>query len=415
MKLAVIGTGISGLVVAYLLRKRFELTVYESNGYAGGHTNTVRLNRSYGDYDIDTGFIVYNSRTYPNFLRLLNQLDVGWQKTKMGFSVRDEKADFEYSSESLAKFFAQKKNLLRGDAYRLVWDILRFNRQSGNLLRNNGDCTPLLDYLITERYSQVFINHFIIPMGAAIWSTNVKQMRSIPAHFFVRFFQNHGILNITDRIIWRVIKKGSFRYVKKIVNHLRGKIRLNTPVNSISRRRNAVQVVCSEGIATYDHVVIATHSDQALKLLNDASEEEQKILGAIPYQKNTAILHTDESIMPKKKQAWSSWNFSITPNSEEQVCISYNMNKLQSLKAEETFIVTLNSDMINPKKIIKQFEYEHPLFTQDAVKAQKKHDLINGKNRTWFCGAYWRYGFHEDGVVSALRVCKHFGVGLDDA
>ncbi len=415
MKLAVIGTGISGLVVAYLMRKRFELTVYEANDYVGGHTNTVKLNRPYGDYDIDTGFIVFNSRTYPKFLQLLRRLNVGWQETNMGFSVRDDKIDFEYSSESLLKFFAQKQNLIRGDIYRLIWDILRFNRQSGDFLLTGCESTTLLDYLIHENYSQVFIDHFIIPMGAAIWSSNVNQMSNFPAYSFIRFFKNHGILNVVNRVVWRVVKKGSASYVKKIVSHLCGLIRLKTPVNSISRSGNSVQVFSKDGVATYDHVVLATHSDQALRLLKDASDEEQKILGAIPYQKNIAILHTDESMLPKRKRAWSSWNFLMPSNPQENVCVSYNMNKLQSLNAEETFIVTLNSNLIHPQKIIKRFEYEHPLFTQDSVEAQKKHDLINGKNRTWFCGAYWRYGFHEDGVVSALRICQHFGVGLDDA
>ena len=285
MKLAVIGTGISGLVVAYLLRKRFELTVYEANDYVGGHTNTVRLNRPHGDYDIDTGFIVYNSRTYPNFIQLLTQLDVGWQETNMGFGVRDDKIDFEYSSESLLKFFAQKKNLFRTNIYQLIWDILRFNRQAADFLQKNCESVTLFDYLIKENYSRVFIDHFIVPMGAAIWSSNLTQIRNFPAHFFIRFFQNHGILNVTNRVVWRVINEGSVSYVNKIVSHIRGLIRLNTPVNSIIRRGDAVQVVSRDGVATYDHVVVATHSDQALRLLKDSSEEEQQILGAIPYQK----------------------------------------------------------------------------------------------------------------------------------
>ena len=415
MKIAIIGTGISGLVVAYLLRKRYELTIYKANDRAGGHTNTVRLNRSYGDYDIETGFIVYNSRTYPNFIKLLRQLDIGWQKTIMGFSVRDDTFDLEYSSESLLKFFAQKKNLLKGDIYRLIWDILRFNRQSEDLLQKNYESTTLLDYLINENYFRGFINHFIIPMGAAIWSCNVNQMQNTPARFFIQFFQNHGILNVTNRVVWRVIQKGPVSYVNKILRLLNGLLRLTTSVSAIRRLQNGVQILSKDGEMTYDHVVVATHSDQALSLLEDASEEERKVLGAIPYQKNIAILHTDESMLPKRKQAWSSWNFLVPSNADEKVCVSYNMNKLQSLNAREIFIVTLNSNRIRPEKILKRFEYEHPIFTQDAVNAQDRHDLINGVSRIWFCGAYWRNGFHEDGVVSALRVCKHFGGELDHA
>ena len=255
MKIAIIGTGISGIVVAYLLRKRYELTIYEANDRAGGHTNTVRLNRSYGDYDIDTGFIVYNSRTYPNFLKLLRQLDVGWQETNMGFSVRDDTFDLEYGSESLLKFFAQKKNLLKGEIYRLIWDILRFNRQSRDLLQKNYESTTLIDYLITENYSLGFINHFIIPMGAAIWSCNINQIQNTPARFFIQFFQNHGILNVTNRVVWRVIQKGSINYVNKILGLLNGVVRLNTPVSAIRRLQNGVQVVSKDGETTYDHVL----------------------------------------------------------------------------------------------------------------------------------------------------------------
>ena len=415
MKIAVIGAGISGLVVAYLLRNRFELTLYEANDYPGGHSNTIRVNRSNSNYDIDTGFIVYNTRTYPNFARLIDHLGVGWQETNMGFSVRDDKIDFEYSSESLPKFFSQRKNLFSARVYTLIREILRFNRGSKKYLSKNYQLTTMTDYLKSENYSEVFINHFILPMGAAIWSSNIDHMRKFPAHFFIRFFYNHGILNITNRVTWRVIQNGSIKYVKKIVHHLGDRLRLKTPVMSVIRRGDSVQVSSADGIVMYDHVVLATHSDSALQLLVDPSKDERRILGSIPYQKNTAILHTDESMMPRRKRTWSSWNFLVNRKPDEPVCVSYNMNKLQSLDAEETFIVTLNSNSINPEKVIKRFEYEHPLFTQDAVTAQKSHERINGKNRIWFCGAYWRYGFHEDGVVSALRVCKHFGVKLDNA
>lgn len=414
-RIAVIGTGISGLTAAYLLHDDHEITVYEANSYIGGHTNTIRLERDGKEYMVDTGFIVFNNKTYPNFTRLLTQLGVAYRDSTMSFSVRNEATGLEYRASSLNSFFAQRRNLLKPAFYRMIAEIFKFNRACAALPDNTSYETVLGTYLHEQGYSPLFVSHFIVPMGAAIWSSSTKDMLECPLVFFAQFFNNHGFLNVHDQPQWYVIHGGSCRYIEPLTAGFRERVMLNTPVVSVRRHPDFVAVTTADGgSARFDDVIIATHSDQALSILADPTAREKELLGAIPYQLNSAVLHTDTSFMPRARRAWASWNYHIASGSTGAACVSYNMNILQSIPSPPDFIVTLNSDTeISPEKHIASIEYHHPVFTADGVRAQEHHDEINGICRTYYCGAYWRYGFHEDGVVSALRVCKHFGKTLN--
>ena len=409
MKIAIIGSGIAGNVAAHRLYKEHEITVYEAGAHVGGHTHTHEIDSHGERYAIDTGFIVFNDWTYPNFIALLSELGVESQASAMSFSVRNEASSLEYNGTTLNTLFAQRRNLLRPSFYRMLRDIVRFNREAPALLASATDIA-LVDYLAAHRYSSEFIGDYLVPMGAAIWSTDPARMLAFPARFFVRFFENHGMLSVDARPQWRAIRGGSARYVDKLVAPFRGRIRLNTPVESVRRMRDCVLVKARGAEAQrFEHVFLACHSDQALGLLADATPLERQILGAIPYQENEAVLHTDTSMLPHARRAWAAWNYHVVRESSERVALTYNMNMLQSLAARETFCVTLNhSERIAPAKIIKRLVYHHPLFTPAGVAAQKRQHEINGQQRTYFCGAYWRFGFHEDGVVSALDAVEHF-------
>lgn len=411
MKVAVIGTGIAGNVAAYRLAQEHDVTVFEADNRVGGHTNTVTVKHRERKYAIDTGFIVFNERTYPNFIQLLDDLDVAWQDSDMGFSVQHEKTGLEYSGSTINSLFAQRSNIFRPSFHRMIWEILRFNRQAPALLEETpASRISLHDYLAKEKYSSEFIDHFIIPMGAAIWSAKPEVMNRIPAVFFVRFFQNHGLLSVNDRPVWRVITGGSNRYVEKLVADHRDRIRLNTPVEYIRRSAEHVEVkVTGQDIERFDQVFLACHGDQALKLLADPSPTEEQVLGTFHYQPNEAILHTDETLLPTRRRAWAAWNYHIPAYSQGRVAVTYNMNILQGIEAPVTFCVTLNHELgIRSDKIIKRIQYRHPVFTAESIEAQKRHAEINGAHRTYYCGAYWRNGFHEDGVVSALAALEHF-------
>ncbi|MDY6837004.1 MAG: FAD-dependent oxidoreductase [Thermodesulfobacteriota bacterium] len=414
MKIAIIGSGISGLVCAYLLCEDHEITVFEANDYVGGHTHTVDVEKAGKTYAVDTGFIVFNEKTYPNFLKLLKRLAVAWQPSKMSFSVTSETSGLEYSPSSLNSLFAQRKNLFRPAFYRMVLDIFRFRRRSKKILGERGDDRALGDYLKAEGYSQAFIHDFIIPMGAAIWSADPDQFWNFPARFFVRFFDNHGFLNVTDQPQWLVIRGGSRNYVHELTRGFRDRIRLSCAVKRVTRHEDRVEVVHGGGGPEhFDHVVMATHSDQALALLADPSEEEARILSAMPYQENVTVLHTDETLLPKKRECWASWNYHVPKAHTGRVAVTYDMSILQSLKAPVEFCVSLNyPGGIDPARVIDQMVYHHPVYTPQSLKAQEGHEEINGVNRTSFCGAYWGFGFHEDGVKSALAVCRPFGKTL---
>ena len=358
---------------------------------------------------VDTGFIVFNDRTYPNFIALLSELGVAVQRSAMSFSVRNERSGLEYNGASLNTLFAQRRNLFRPAFLRMIREILRFNREATALLTTKTELC-LGDFLDAHRYSREFRNDYLIPMGAAIWSTDPRRMLSFPALFFVRFLHNHGMLTLDKRPQWLAISGGSARYVEKLVAPFRDRIRLHAPVQSVRRTPAGVLVKSFDSEAErYDCVFLACHADQALSLLTDASGVEREVLGAIPYQANEAVMHTDTALLPRKRLAWAAWNYHVLRGQGQGVALTYNMNILQNLKSRRTFCVTLNNTaQIEPRHIIKRMTYHHPLYTPASVAAQQRQRELNGVNRTFFCGAYWRYGFHEDGVVSALAALQHF-------
>ncbi len=410
MKIAIIGTGIAGNVCAWHLNKEHDITVFEAGDHVGGHTHTHDINHDGRQYTIDTGFIVFNDWTYPNFIALLDNLGVASRPTRMGFSSRCETTGIEYNGSSLNQMFTQRRNIFRPGFLRMIRDILRFNRESPELIDQADQSLSLGQYLEANNYGRLFIDNYIIPMGAAIWSTDPQQMLAFPASHFVRFFDNHGLLNIKNRPQWRVIEGGSREYVRKLTAPFNDKIHLNEAVVSLKRLPTHVELRSSSGRTEhFDHVFVATHSDQALKMLADASDLESAVLGAISYQNNDVVLHTDTSILPVNTRTWAAWNYLRRPDRGQRVSVTYNMNMLQGFQASETFCVTLNdTQRIAPDKIIRRMQYQHPVFTTESVAAQQRHQDINGDRRTWYCGAYWRSGFHEDGVVSALNALQHF-------
>jgi uncharacterized protein len=409
MKIAIIGSGIAGNTIAYHLNKTHDITVFEAGSHIGGHTHTHDIVHEGQHYSVDTGFIVFNDRTYPNFISLLNELDVAWQPSNMSFSVHCERTGFEYNGTSLNSLFAQRRNLFKPSFYKMIAEIMRFNQASLELLAK-GPEIKLGDYLANNGYSQRFIDYYIIPMGSAIWSTEARQMLAFPARFFVRFFHHHGMLTLNNRPEWRVIKGGSARYAEALTASFKDRIRLNTPIAQVRRLKRSVRITPANGAEeSFDWVIFACHSDQALGMLSDASDTEKEILGAIPYQENTVYLHTDVTMLPKRKLAWAAWNYHVTAAPTDRVAVTYNMNILQGLRSKSPILVTLNhTQHINPAHVIKRLTYHHPVYTTEGTNAQSRHQEISGVNRTAYCGAYWRNGFHEDGVVSALTALEHF-------
>ena len=409
MKIAIIGTGIAGNVAAYKLRSEHDITVFEAGPYIGGHTNTVDVFENGHRFAVDTGFIVFNDRTYPNFMQILDEIGQASRPSEMSFSVQSHSDGLEYSGSSLNTLFAQRRNLLRPRFYRMIRDILRFNKTTLPSIDQVDDSESLRDYLRENHYSPEFIEHYLIPMAAAIWSAEPVAVLDMPVKFLVRFFANHGLLQLKDRPTWHVIEGGSREYVRKLTDGHRDRIRLNSPVESLNRFDDGIELyTASGGVEVFDYVFLACHSDQALSILRDPSNAERSVLGAIPYQRNEAILHTDEALMPKRRKAWAAWNYHVPKKTGSHVAVTYNMNILQGLPAENQYLVTLNNDReINPEKVIRTIQYEHPVFSRESVAAQERQRDLN-KDRTFFCGAYWKNGFHEDGVVSALNAVSHF-------
>lgn len=424
MKIAIIGSGISGLTAAWLLHQSHEITVFEANDYIGGHTHTIDVDVDGEQLAIDTGFIVYNDWTYPNFIQMLERLGVDSLATEMSFSVRCERSRIEYNGSNLNGLFAQRSNLLKPRFHRMLQDILRFNREALELLEADHDSLTVDEYVTQRGYSKQFSDLYLIPMGAAIWSCPPETFGKFPVRFIVEFYRNHGLLSIRNRPQWRVISGGSARYVEKLIAPFENRIRLSTPVGSIVREESGVTIrATGSEDERFDHAIFACHSDQALRILGDtATMTEQNVLNEFPYQKNSAVLHWDDSVLPGRRRAWASWNYHIDGSSSDgqqesdeisgqSATVTYNMNILQRLNAQRTYCVTLNRDAaIDPSKVIGKYEYHHPIYTTERRAAQQKHpDLIN-HNRTSFCGAYWGNGFHEDGVNSALAVCRQLGV-----
>ena len=408
MKIAIIGAGISGLTAAYYLTRNHEVTVFEVADKVGGHTATVDVSHKGSQYAIDTGFIVFNDWTYPNFIELMDELGVDSEPTEMSFSVRCENTGIEYGGNNLNTMFAQRRNLLRPSFHKMIRDILKFNREAIRDLDAGfiSQATKLGEYLRANQYGDEFVYQYILPMGCAIWSASTERMIDFPLRFFVQFFKNHGLLSVNNRPQWRVIKGGSRSYLDPLTESFSQSVLTNANISRIRRLGDTVELIMSDGrVMAYDHVVLACHSDQALSLLGDASHAESRALKAIPYQQNEVVLHTDENLLPRRRVAWSSWNYLLRERFQERAVLTYNMNILQGIKSDSTFCVTLNAtESIAPEKIIERFNYSHPVFSLDSVQATRGIEQINGNNNTWFAGAYLGNGFHEDGVVSGRQV-----------
>lgn len=408
MRVAVIGTGISGLVAAHHLARDHELVVYEAAREIGGHTATVDVDDHGRRLAIDTGFIVMNDRTYPELRRLFDRLGVRTKPSSMSLSVRDERSGREWGSRSLAGMFAQRRNALRPSFLRMLLDILRWNREAPALVQADLSLS-LGQWLRGRGYSRAFLEQYLIPMGAAIWSADPTRWADAPAAFLARFFANHGMLTVFDHPRWHVVEGGSREYLGPLTRPFADRIRVATPVRAIRRFDDHVEVASADGTARFDQVVLACHSDQALALLADPTPAEREVLGAIPYQANDTVLHTDVALLPRRRAAWASWNYHVPREPLGKVAVTYCMNILQGLAdARETYCVTLNrSDAIDPARVLRRFVYHHPVFTPAGIAAQARHaEVSNAVRRTHFCGAYWGFGFHEDGVVSALRVVR---------
>jgi len=413
MRIAVVGAGISGLVAAHQLSMDHDLHVFEAGDWVGGHTHTVPVETEGGAVAVDTGFIVLNDRNYPGFERLLEHLGVPTQPAPMSFSVADGDGTFEWSSGSVNGMFACRGHVVDPAFHRMLRDLLRFQRDARSLIGLNGSGPTLGDWLDGSGYSCEFVERLLVPQASAVWSSNPREMWSFPASFLAEFFDNHGQLGLRGRPRWRAVTGGSARYVERLAAPFAERIRTSTPVEWIERHREHVALKArGQEPEHFDHVVLALHSDQALGLLRDPSDREREILSAIPYQPNDVVLHTDRTLLPRRRRAWASWNFHLLDDPPPRTTVTYDMNRLQSLDSAEQFCVTLNrTEQIDPGRVLGRWTYDHPVFTREGVAAQARHAEISGVRRTHYCGAYWGWGFHEDGVQSALRACERFGRG----
>jgi len=411
MKIAIIGSGIAGLTCAWRLAGHHQVTLFEAQSTLGGHTATVDITTPQGSFAIDTGFIVYNDRTYPRFMGLLSELGIHGQKTEMSFSVHNPQSGLEYNGHTLLSLFAQRRNLFNPVFWGFLKETLRFNKLAKKTLAEGMDeHATLQSFLNQHRFSAFFARHYILPMGAAIWSSSLQEIRSFPLSLFLRFFEHHGLLDITHRPQWYVVPGGSREYVRAILAQLGDSLtlHLNSPVKQVIRHSEGVEVRLAESTYAFDQVIFACHSTQALAMLEIPSNAEQEVLGNISWQRNEVVLHSDAGLLPVRKPAWASWNYRLSEQDHTSACVTYNMNILQGLPEDAPlFCVTLNPDStIDDSKVWQRFIYEHPLFNQKSWRAQTRRREINGQQRSWFCGAYWYNGFHEDGVRSALDVVQ---------
>ena len=408
MRIAIVGTGVSGLVCAHLLSRRHDVTLFEAEGRPGGHAHTVTVDLADGSFDVDTGFLVYNERNYPGLIRLFDSLGVATKPSDMSFSVADEVSGLEWKGSSFATVFAQRRNLVRPSFLRMLSDIVRFNRMARDLLEAPHDTTISLAGLLERgHWSPQFLNWYLVPMGSSIWSADPSTFLDMPAVTFARFFANHGLLEYGNQPSWRTVEGGSGRYVDAVLAPLGSAVRLEQPVDKVTRSEDEVELHTADGPERFDHVVIATHSDQALDLLSDAGPTEREVLGAIAYQPNRATLHTDVSLLPRNRRAWASWNYHRLPDHPTEATLTYRLRSLQGVDSEDELLITLNrDDAIDPDRVLRTFDYTHPVYDAAAIAAQQRQEELNGVRRTWYCGAYWGYGFHEDGVESARVVCR---------
>ncbi|MDC0127338.1 FAD-dependent oxidoreductase [Methylophilaceae bacterium] len=408
MKIAIVGSGISGNSLAYTLSKEHDITLFEKNNRLGGHSHTHEITSQGKKINVDTGFIVFNKKTYPLFTKLLDELNVHYEKSDMSFSVFSKDRNFEYNGTTLNTLFSQRRNIFNYKFIKMIYEIIKFNKVALTLLSAKTEIS-LETFLRQNNFSDYFCKNYILPMGSAIWSSNINSMLKFPAVFFVKFFNNHGMLNINDRPQWLTVTNGSKEYVEKLTASIKKNIKLNCPVKTVKRNKDSVEIKSSDGTEIFDYIFFACHSDEALKLIIDPSAQEKEVLSSIPYSKNEVTLHTDESIMPNNKLTWAAWNYNIDSTDDMPIALTYNMNILQNLKTQQTILVTLNDNgNINPEKVIKKINYDHPLFSLRSVEAQKSYGIISGVNRTGYAGAYWGNGFHEDGISSAYNAIKYF-------
>ena len=413
MRIAIVGAGISGLVCAHLLGESHDVTVFEAGDYLGGHTHTVAVDLDGDKQSVDTGFIVFNDNYYPNFRRLIDRLGVESQLTSMSLSVRCDSANLEYAGATVGSLFAQPRNLVRPAFWRMLRDVVRFQREGPAALAHLDDETTVEAFVAAGKYSGEFVRYFLAPMGSALWSSPAGDFLRFPVRFIIEFFANHGMMQMTGRPPWRVVKGGSSRYVEALAARCRVRFRMSSPVRLVTRSANESLVRHDAGVESFDHVVFACHSDQALSILGPAATAvEREILGHFPYQRNHAVLHTDTGVLPRRRRAWACWNYHLAANLHRSAAVTYNMNLLQSLRSRHTFCVSLNESGIDPNKVIRRLTYHHPVFLPGRRAMQARHAELIGPNRTSFCGAYWGFGFHEDGVRSALAVCRSFGKDL---
>ena len=411
MRIAVVGSGIGGLSAAWLLSRRHEVVLYEANDYLGGHADTHRIELDGRALDVDTGFIVHNPAHYPLLTRMFDELGVESQQTTMSFSVQDAASGLEYNATSLDALFCQRRNLASPRFWGMLRDLARFYRDAPALLEGEAPGPTLGEYLAAGRYGSAFRDLHLVPMASALWSSPAAAILEFPAGYLVRFMANHQMLQVAGRPQWRVVRGGSRRYVEALAARWKLRKRLSTPVRGVVRNAHAAIVRCDEGSERFDQVVLACHSDQALALLEDAGDRERDILGAIRYQANEAVLHTDARLLPRSRKAWAAWNAWVPADHAQACTVSYCMNLLQGLPGDTPLVVTLNRTRdIDPARILARREYRHPVHDHAAVAAQARKREIQGANRTWFAGAYWGWGFHEDGMRSGVEVANALGV-----
>jgi uncharacterized protein len=410
-RVAVVGAGVSGLVAAAELhRAGHDVRVFEAAGYPGGHTNTIDVETPLASWAVDTGFIVFNELNYPNFERMLAELGIASQPSDMSFSVSDGRGGFEWATTGPRGLFARRAHALDPRFHRMLRDLVRFNREARKLVGCRGRGPSLRRFLADGGYSDFFVERMLVPQASAVWSADPELMWSFPAGFLAEFFENHRVLQLRGRPSWRTITGGSRRYVERLIEPFRERVHLRTPVRRIHRSPEEVVLTLDDSCEAFEEVVLAVHSDRALRMLADPSPAEAAVLGAIPYQRNEAVLHTDSRLMPRRRAAWASWNYHLTGRPAGRTTVTYHMNRLQSLGADRDFFVTLNmTEAIDPAAVIRTIDYTHPVFTPDGMLAQSRWDEISGERRTHYCGAYWRWGFHEDGVWSALRAAERLG------
>ena len=411
MRIAIVGSGISGLSAAWLLSRQHEVVLFEANDYLGGHTDTHRVEVDGRTLDVDTGFIVHNPLNYPLLTRLFEELGVETQATTMGFSVQDARSGLEYNATSLDGLFCQRRNLASPRFWGMLRDLSRFYRSVPALLDEDGPGPSLGEYLAANGYGAAFRDQHLVPMASALWSSPVQSVLAFPAKYLVQFMANHHMLQVAGRPEWRVVRGGSRRYVEAMASHWNVQVRLSSPVRGVTRDDHGVTVRCDAGTERFDQIVLACHSDQALQLLDDASEGERELLGAIHYQANDTVLHTDARLLPRNRKAWAAWNAFLPADASQESTVSYCMNLLQGLPGDTPLVVSLNRTQdIDPARILRRRQYHHPLHTHAAVAAQARRQEIQGVRRTWFAGAYWGWGFHEDGMRSGVEVAKALGV-----